>query len=129
MKGIILINEHICITPYSKEQSAALQLQLTHYLRIKLKIELLALNPYQLYPHYTNPHALFFDLAAQNAEADYLIVYSEKILEPFISAYPARWILLKSYFQDILFAEKSIDLPATSVYKQGWNKINSAVQK
>jgi hypothetical protein len=106
MNAIMLVNENLCFKGLSKFESRKLQLDsLKTYLN-EHQLNEIALNPYQLYPYYTIPHALIYDVQQANKPLDYLLVHSQEIIQPFINVYPARWILLKSYFQNTIFIEK-----------------------
>lgn len=73
-------------------------------------IKIVILNPYQINHHYTIPHALLFDLQKAKIAMDYLIMYSNQDVDEFINMYPAKWILLKSYFSDVIFVEEKTNL-------------------
>lgn len=106
MKGIYLINDRIKINDFSKEESVALQkLSILNFIE-KENIQIVRLNPYQIYEYYTIPHALLYDLKKEKNRCDYLIYYSSQILEDFIYTYPARWLILKSYFKEIINLEE-----------------------
>ncbi|KAB2338895.1 hypothetical protein F7731_04940 [Cytobacillus depressus] len=68
-------------------------------------IQNVKLNPYQIHDYYTNPHALLYDLKQTKAELDCFIIPSRTEIEEFIHMYPAKWLLLKSYFKNVLFFE------------------------
>jgi hypothetical protein len=104
MKGIYFINEQIHINDLSRDESIEIQKQaLLNYIQEK-GMEPIKLNPYQLNPHYTIPHALLYDLRRHKRQVDCLLMYSNESIEDFVVTYPARWLILKSYFDRILTA-------------------------
>lgn len=101
MQGIYFINEKIHINDLSREESIAIQQRaLLDYIEMN-RLELVKLNPYQLYTHYTIPHALLYDLKLHKRQFDCLLMYSKNSIEDFADTYPARWLILKSYFDRI----------------------------
>lgn len=102
MQGIYLINEQININDLSRDESIEIQkhalLDYIHENRLKP----VKLNRYQLYTHYTIPHALLYDLRHHKIQLDCLLMYSRDSIQDFADTYPARWLLLKSYFDRIL---------------------------
>lgn len=102
MMGIYLINEKIHINGYVLNESAEIQQKLLLDFMKKEKIQPVKLNPHQLYEHYTIPHALLYDLKLHKKQIDCLLMYSKDSIEDFAVTYPARWLILKSYFDTIL---------------------------
>lgn len=103
MKGIYFINTKIILNGLNLEDSIKTQEEEVLRFVSKENIETIKLNPYQVYIQYTILHALFYDLKQLGTEVDFLIIYSQKVVEDFIYSYPARWILLKSYFNRIIY--------------------------
>jgi len=102
MKGIYFINEQIHINDFSREESIEIQKQeLLYYIEAN-RLKPVKLDPYQLYPHYTIPHALLYDLKLNKRQFDCLLMYSRNSIDDFAETYPARWLILKSYFDRIL---------------------------
>jgi ubiquinone biosynthesis protein COQ9 len=102
MQGIYIINEQINIKDLSRDESIEIQKQaLLDYIQEK-RMEPVKLNPYQLNTHYTIPHALLYDLRVHKRQFDCLLIYSKDSIEDFAATYPARWLILKSYFDRIL---------------------------
>ncbi|RFU69011.1 hypothetical protein D0469_11055 [Peribacillus saganii] len=97
MNGIYLINERTSIDGLSSHESISLQKEALLKLIDEWNINIITLNPHQLYPHYTNPHALLFDLQKSGAKTDCLILYSEEMILPFSELYYEKWLLLRSY--------------------------------
>lgn len=104
LKAVTFINEDI----YRKageighcRKAVQSFIDVNHFQTIKL-------NPYQLHFHYTIPHALLFDLQQAKANIDYLVMYSNKDMHEFIYMYPAKWLLLKSYFSEVLCVEEMV---------------------
>ena len=110
MKGIYLINDRISINGLSKEESFKLQEQTILPYILEHKIQVVKLNPHQIYEHYTIPHALLHDLKKHRPYLDCFIQYSPLVMEDFIHSYPARWFILKSFFNEIITIEEK-DLP------------------
>ncbi|EIJ79786.1 hypothetical protein PB1_05457 [Bacillus methanolicus PB1] len=104
MQGIFFINERKRLFGLSINESIQLQKEALFDFAENKKIQMVKLNPYQLYDHYTIPHALLYDLKLNKPNLDCLVMYSLEVIEDFIHFYPARWILLKSYFNEILTA-------------------------
>ncbi|MEH7178399.1 hypothetical protein [Neobacillus vireti] len=112
MKGIYFINDQIRLNGLSKEESFKLQEQsILPYIQ-KHNIKVIKLNPYQLYDYYTIPHALLHDLKKHRNDLDCFIHYSPQVLEDFINSYPARWLILKSFFKKVITIDERNDLPA-----------------
>ena len=107
MKGIYLINEQWKAENLTREQSIEVQ---KHTMQTYLKenqISAVKLNPLQLNEYYTIPHALLYDLKQRHEIAlDSLVLFSEDVIADFIYSYPARWLLLKSYFDKVVFVEQ-----------------------
>ncbi|OCA81552.1 hypothetical protein A8F94_22030 [Bacillus sp. FJAT-27225] len=100
MEAILFVNER-CLIP-TEEQSMAVCA-----LREELGLIPAILNPWQLYTYYTNFHALLFDLKKHSKQVPFLIVYSEECAKDFIKTYPARWLLLKSFFNQVIFLDSA----------------------
>ncbi len=101
MRGICLINEKLSIAE-SKQESAVFQLTAMKKFFGDQGMQEMVLNPYQLNNYYTIPHALLFDLKTKNVQLDFLIIYSMESILEFIELYPAKWVLLKSYFNRVI---------------------------
>lgn len=115
MKGIYFINDRISVNGLSKEESLSLQEQSIKKYISDHNIQIVKLNPYQLKEYYTIPHALLYDLKKENRGFDCFIYYSTQIMEDFIYTYPAKWLILKSFFKDVIFVEKQTDLTVQKV--------------
>lgn len=102
MKGIYFINEQIHINGHSREESIGIQQTALMDFMTKEHLEPVKLNPYQLNMHYTIPHALLYDLKHHKKQIDCLLMYSNESIEDFAATYPARWLMLKSYFDRIM---------------------------
>ncbi|MBT2638945.1 hypothetical protein [Bacillus sp. ISL-39] len=102
MKGIYLINEKIHINGHVQDESVEIQQAALLDLMDKESVVPVKLNPYQLNQHYTIPHALLYDLKQHKKQIDCLLIYSNEALADFAATYPARWLILKSYFDRIL---------------------------
>jgi hypothetical protein len=98
MCGIYLINPRINLFELSPEESFKLQEKVLLEFIKKNKLKVIKLNPYQLYDYYTIPEALLYDLKLTNIQLDFLIYYSQSVIEDYIRVFPARWLILKSYF-------------------------------
>ncbi|MDR7000659.1 hypothetical protein [Neobacillus niacini] len=109
MKGIYLINDQIKLNNLTKEESFTLQEQviLDHIQEHGIKV--VKLNSNQIYQHYTIPHAMLYDLKKNQIQLDCLVLYSPEVMEDFIYTYPARWLILKSYFKKIVTLEGKND--------------------
>ncbi|PLR91659.1 hypothetical protein [Bacillus sp. T33-2] len=102
MRGIYFINNRISLNGLSWEDSFKLQEEeLLRYIE-KQQIQIVKLDPYQIYRHYTILHALLYDLKQARAQFDCLTIYSPEVIEDFVYAYPARWLLIKSYFEQTI---------------------------
>lgn len=106
MKGIYLINPHWQTRNLSKEECVQLQKKALETYISEQNIFTVKLNQWQLNDYYTIPHALLYDLKQQKTDLDILLLYSEEVLEDFIDSYPARWLILKSFFKEVVFAGK-----------------------
>ncbi|MBM4765198.1 hypothetical protein [Bacillus sp. B15-48] len=104
MRGIYFINDQITISGFSREESFYLQEQTLLNLLEKHDIDVVALNPYQIYNYYTILHALFYDLKETNTQLDCFLFYSPDVINDFMHTYPARWLLIKSYFNKCIAA-------------------------
>jgi hypothetical protein len=102
MQGIYLINEQITINELSRDESTEIQKHAILDFINECGMKPVKLNPYQVYTHYTIPHALLYDLRLHKRQFDCLLMYSGKSIEDFSDTYPARWLILKSYFDRIL---------------------------
>lgn len=117
MKGVYFINDQIQLNGLSKEKSLLLQKQSLKNVIKTNEIQVFPLNPYQLNSHYTILHALLYDLKSVGAQMDCFVFYSQTVLEDFIYSYPARWLLIKSYFDTmipVIDEDTSMDLLFTS---------------
>ncbi|MFJ7727671.1 hypothetical protein ACIQXV_16085 [Neobacillus sp. NPDC097160] len=115
MKGIYFINDRISLNGLSKEESISLQEQsIKNYLSDQ-NIQIVKLNPYQLNEYYTIPHALLYDLKKGKSGFDCFIYYSLQTIEDFIYTYPAKWLILKSFFKEIIIVDKQTDLNVQKV--------------
>ncbi|MCS0654598.1 MULTISPECIES: hypothetical protein [Bacillaceae] len=103
LKGIYLINPHWQYLNKPKEECIQLQKQALESYILNHNIYTVKLNQWQLNDYYTIPHALLYDLKKKKAELDILLLYSEEVLEDFIHSYPARWLILKSFFNEVVF--------------------------
>jgi hypothetical protein len=106
LKGIYFINEKLKLNGLSAQESIKLQKDalLTYIQNQKIKVA--KLNPYQLNDYYTIPHALYYDLKKKKSQLDCLIMYSPKMIEDYLTTYPARWLMLKSYFNEVIMIEQ-----------------------
>jgi len=109
MNGIYYINDRISINGFTKEESINLQVQSIKNYMSEHSISSIKLNPLQLKEYYTIPHALLYDLKKYRLPMDCLIYYSVQTLEDFYYTYPAKWIILKSFFKEIIAVEKLND--------------------
>ena len=102
MKGIYFINDKIQLNGLPMQESFQLQEEaLVEFLNLH-DIQIVAINPDQLNSYYTILHALLYDLKETGIQFDCLACYSQAALDDFINTYPARWLILKSYFENIL---------------------------
>ncbi|WP_251551810.1 hypothetical protein [Neobacillus muris] len=109
MKGIYFINERIRLNGLSIEESITLQEQSIKQYISGQNIEIIKLNPLQLKEHYTILHALLYDLKKDPVWLDCFIHYSPKVMEDFIFSYPAKWLILKSFFKEFIPIESKPD--------------------
>ncbi len=109
LKGIYFINDRICIDGLTKEESTILQEQTIKTYLTEQNIQVVTLNPCQLNEYYTNPHALLYDLKIEKSGFDCFIYYSLQTIEDFIYTYPAKWLILKSYFKEMIIVNKQTD--------------------
>lgn len=107
MRGIYFINDRIQLNGLSREESFHLQEQALLPFLEERKINIINLNPHQLNRHYTILHALLYDLKLKRVPMDCLVFYSHSVLEDFIHTYPARWLILKSFFDHLLAVQRS----------------------
>ena len=110
MQGIYFINDRICLNGLTKEESASLQEQSLKKFINNQKIQVIKFNPNQLNDYYTIPHALLYDLKKEKVHVDCFLYYSSQVIEDFIYSYPAKWLILKSFFKDIISVERQNDL-------------------
>lgn len=102
MRSIYFINERICLNGLSKEESFSIQEQsILKYIQDQ-NIQVIKLNPYQLKDYYTIPHALLYDLKKAKMQLDCFLFHSFEVMEDFIYSYPAKWLILKSFFTDVV---------------------------
>jgi hypothetical protein len=106
MNGIYLINEKIQLNGLPGSESIQLQKEAVSAYICEQKIKVAKLNPYQLNDHYTIPHALYYDLKTKRKQLDCLVMYSPQIIEDYIKTYPARWLMLKSFFNKVILVEQ-----------------------
>jgi hypothetical protein len=110
LNGVYFINEKIKINGLSENESMELQRKaLAAYIEDHA-IEIAKLNPYQFYDHYTIPHALLYDLKKMKTQLDCLILYSPETIEDYVKTYPARWLILKSFFNDVVTVTQHANL-------------------
>ncbi|MCM3124942.1 hypothetical protein QNH36_06810 [Mesobacillus sp. AQ2] len=102
MQAIYLINEQIHINGCTRDDSFEIQQNaLADFIQTK-RVVPVKLNPYQLNEHYTIPHALLYDLQFHKRQIDCLLMYSDQSITDFAMTYPARWLMLKSYFDRVV---------------------------
>lgn len=106
LKGIYFINEKISLKGLTEKQSFELQKEALKAFIRSNKIRITKLNPYQLYEHYTVPHALYYDLKKEKIQLDFLVMYSLEVIDDYITTYPARWLMLKSFFKEVITVEQ-----------------------
>lgn len=102
MQGIYFINEKLQINDFSYEESTTIQKQALLYFINTSRMVPAKLNPYQISAHYTIPHALLYDLRQHGTQFDCLLMYSHHAIEDFSKTYPARWMIIKSYFDRVV---------------------------
>ncbi|MDP4103752.1 MAG: hypothetical protein Q8935_02270 [Bacillota bacterium] len=106
MNGIYLINEKVKLNGLTLQESIQLQKEaLMAYIQ-EQKIKVTKLNPYQLHDHYSIPHALYYDLKSKRKQLDCLMIYSPQIIEDYMTTYPARWLMLKSFFDRVIMVQQ-----------------------
>jgi len=110
LQGIYFINDRISLNGLSKEESLAFQEQSLKKFIDEQKIQVVKFNPYQLNDYYTIPHALLYDLKKEKVSIDCFLYYSSQVIEDFIYRYPAKWLILKSFFKEVISVEKQNDL-------------------
>lgn len=110
LQGIYFINDRISLNGLSKEESLAFQEQSVKKFIDEQKIQVVKFNPYQLNDYYTIPHALLYDLKKEKVSIDCFLYYSSQVIEDFIYSYPAKWLILKSFFKEVISVEKQNDL-------------------
>ncbi|WP_066308460.1 hypothetical protein [Bacillus sp. FJAT-29814] len=115
MNGIYFINDRITINGLSKEESIRLQEHSIENFMREQKIQAIKLNPNQLNDYYTIPHALLYDLKKVKSQFDCLIHFSQQVVEDFMFTYPAKWLILKSYFKEIIVIENQNDLSVQKI--------------
>jgi hypothetical protein len=115
LKGIYFINDVISINGLSKEESLRLQVHSIENFISDQKIQVIKLNPYQLKEYYTISHALLYDLKKVNNQLDCFIYYSQQAVEDFMYTYPAKWLILKSFFKEIIVLENQNDLTVQNI--------------
>lgn len=109
MKGIYLINERYSLKglpltdSINKQKESLIKYVAAHGIKV------VKLNLYQIHPYYTIPHALLFDLKQKATRFDCLLIYSLEAMNDFIYMYPAKWLILKSYFNEIIIVEETIE--------------------
>ncbi|WP_313799450.1 hypothetical protein [Cytobacillus sp.] len=109
MKGIYIINEQWQAKDLTREQSIEVQKQAMQIYLKENQISAIKLNPLQLKNYYTIPHALLYDLKQHSGnQLDCLVIFSEETIATFLHSYPARWIRIKSYFNEVVFVEKQV---------------------
>ena len=102
LRGIVLLNPNFTIGNLHKSESLAIQKIATERFIQEHGISHVILNPLQLYPYYTIPHVLLYNLRSKQAgQLDCLVLYSLETVERFIQIYPEKWLELSDYFHDI----------------------------
>ncbi|WNS74664.1 hypothetical protein RRV45_17375 [Bacillus sp. DTU_2020_1000418_1_SI_GHA_SEK_038] len=102
LKGVYLINER---QHQGTERIFHCKSAVNSFMKAN-QIQAVKLNSNQLNDYYTIPHALLYDLNQAKVQLDYLVVYSNQDVNEFIYMYPAKWVLLKSYFSGVVFVEE-----------------------
>ncbi|WML27048.1 hypothetical protein [Neobacillus sp. OS1-33] len=115
LKGIYFINDRICINGLTKQESLTFQEQSLKKFINDQNIQVVKFNPYQLNDFYTIPHALLYDLKKEKVQIDCFMYYSSQVMEDFIYSYPAKWLILKSFFKELIAVEKQNDLNISEV--------------
>lgn len=102
MNGIYFINERINLNGLSMEESFSIQQHsILKYIQDR-NIQVERLNPYQLNDYYTIPHALLYDLKKAKVQIDCFLFHSSDVMEDFIYTYPAKWLIIKSFFREVI---------------------------
>ncbi|MBV7504689.1 hypothetical protein KW850_05345 [Bacillus sp. sid0103] len=115
MQGIYFINDRICLDGLTKEESTSLQEQSLKNFINDQEIQVVKFNPFQLNDYYTIPHALLYDLKKEKVHIDCFLYYSSQVIEDFVYSYPAKWLILKSFFKELISIEKQNDLNISEV--------------
>ena len=98
-----MLNPNFPMDGLHSSESFAIQKIAAEKFVLEQGISLVTLNPYQLYPYYTIPHVLLFNLQNKQAgKMDRLVLYSLDTMERFIHIYPEKWLELCGYFGDVL---------------------------
>ncbi|MGD6879726.1 hypothetical protein [Bacillus infantis] len=104
-KGIYFINEKLAAGDCAPEIVQEIQKKAAqNYMKLN-GISPVKLNRWQINEHYENLHALYYDLKEGRTMMDCLVCFNEQSASDFAAAYPARWLLLKSFFHEICFSE------------------------
>lgn len=120
MRGIVLMNPHYAIGDLHLSESFAIQKIVTDKFIEENNISPVILNPYQLYPYYTIPHVLLFNLQNKQVKRiDCLILHSIEAMERFIAIYPEKWLELCRYFTEIISVTDRTPYTLTSREKEG----------
>ena len=106
MQGVYFINERISLYDLSREESFKLQERTLKNFINENQIRSVKLNPYQIYRHYTILQALLYDLKKSNVQLDCFIYYSNEVVDDFIYIYPDLWILIMSFFNNVIQVHK-----------------------
>jgi hypothetical protein len=106
MQGVYFINERISLYDLSREESFKLQERTLKNFINENQIRSVKLNPYQIYSHYTILQALLYDLKKSNVQLDCFIYYSNEVVDDFIYIYPDLWILIMSFFNNVIPVHK-----------------------
>jgi hypothetical protein len=109
LRGIYFINEKISLKGLPEKQSIELQKEALLAFMRNRKMKTVTLNPWQINKHYSIPHALYYDLKKENLHLDFLVFYSPEVIEEYVETYPARWLMLKSFFREVITIEKHPD--------------------
>ena len=103
MNAIYFINERISLEGLSKVDSVSLQKEhLLKYIQTN-NLNIVKPNLYQINEYYTIQHALLYDLEKfEITKVDYLLYYSQEVMNEFIYIYPDYWSSLKSHFNFVI---------------------------
>lgn len=115
MKGIYFINVRISLNGLTKEDSIEHQKYTILEHNQNKRIQIVKPNPYQLHEYYTNLHALLYDLKKEKQQLDCFVIFSSQIIEDYIYTYPARWLILKSYFKQIITVSEQPNIQVKKV--------------